>query len=131
MKARTAKKRPPKARRITCTVHNKACTVRLFVPPTGTQGVREIAPPERVHVKCEICRAEMKPGRHGPRKCFCSTKCRRLACSIRQIEAALEAGEAEGARPLIENLIYKPGPRGSGILNRRLHNAEEKRDVSN
>jgi hypothetical protein len=81
---------------------------------------------------CSVCARPMEAGRRGQHRSSCSTECRRLACSARQIVAALEAGRAEGLRPVIAKSIDKPGPRGSGILNnRRLHNAEEKRDVSN
>lgn len=83
-------------------------------------------------VFCGVCGRPMEPGRRGQHKKVCSDRCRTLAWAYRLLQEALAAGRAEGLRPLIEKSIDKPGPRGSGILNnRRLYNAEEKRDVSN
>lgn len=53
---------------------------------------------------CETCLSEMKPGSRGERKRFCSARCRGLAWSLTELEAALNAGRAEGLRGQIRRL---------------------------
>jgi hypothetical protein len=128
MKARTAKKRPRKALKQSVDASRESVDALCFCPPLGeTQGVREIAPQISVNA-CPVCLKRFQPRKAGSPQRFCSPRHKLLYWAI--VKAVEELGP-ERLRDLIENLIYKPGPRGSGILNRRLHNAEEKRDVSN
>lgn len=52
--------------------------------------------------KCAVCLKAIHPKHDvhdiSRRRRTCSSKCRRLFCSARQIAAALAAGEAEGLR---------------------------------
>ena len=54
--------------------------------------------------KCDTCMAEIKPGRRGERKRFCSLKCRQRAWAVRILLAALKAGYAEGLRQKIREM---------------------------
>jgi hypothetical protein len=63
-----------------------------------------LAPLSVVNDRCETCLAPMKPGAHGQRRRLCSAKCRRLACSFRQLTAAIRAGHTEGLRDRIQDL---------------------------
>lgn len=62
------------------------------------------APLSVVNDRCETCLAPMKPWVHGQRRRFCSAKCRRLACSARQLTVAIRAGHAEGLRGELHRL---------------------------
>lgn len=54
--------------------------------------------------KCEVCLAPMELGKHGQRKRFCSTRCRRLGCSADEVIRAIVTGKGGGLRPRIEKL---------------------------